>query len=119
MTLSIVLQFDAAQADAHPWTFAVGLFFASMLPCRPGATNRALMPLGITPGIPPPARIAMFPAINFDLPGTTKIGKYVLNHFFMIPGIIATAVTVVTGLFLAKSMSRMEEVSDVTKASAQ
>jgi anaerobic C4-dicarboxylate transporter DcuA len=104
MTLSIVLQFDAAQADAHPWTFTVGLFFASILPYRPGATNRALMPLGIAPGIPPQALIATFPAINFDLSGTTKIGKYVLNHSFMIPGIIATAVTVVTGPLLAKVM---------------
>ena len=71
------------------------------------------MPLGIALGIPPQFLIAMFPsvngyffiptygsliaAINFDLSGTTKIGKYVLNHSFMIPGLVATAVAVTTG----------------------
>jgi hypothetical protein len=82
------------------------------------ATTRALMPLGIALGIPPQFLIAMFPsvngyffiptygsliaAINFDLSGTTKIGKYVLNHSFMIPGLVATVVAVTTGLLLAR-----------------
>ena len=108
------------QADAHPWTFAFGLFFASVLLYSQAATTRALMPLGMALGIPPQFLIAMFPsvngyffiptygsliaAINFDLSGTTKIGKYVLNHSFMIPGVVATAVAVVTGLFLARIM---------------
>jgi anaerobic C4-dicarboxylate transporter DcuA len=105
-------------AKVAPWTFAFGLFFASVLLYSQAATTRALMPLGMTLGIPPQFLIGMFPsvngyffiptygsliaAINFDLSGTTKIGKYVLNHSFMIPGVVATAVAVVTGLFLAK-----------------
>jgi len=105
-------------AKAAPWTFAFGLFFASVLLYSQAATTRALMPLGMALGIPPQFLIAMFPsvngyffiptygsliaAINFDLSGTTKIGKYVLNHSFMIPGIVATAVAVTTGLFIAK-----------------
>jgi anaerobic C4-dicarboxylate transporter DcuA len=105
-------------AKAAPWTFAFGLFFASVLLYSQAATTRALMPLGMALGIPPQFLIAMFPsvngyffiptygsliaAINFDLSGTTKIGKYVLNHSFMIPGIVATATAVITGLFLAK-----------------
>jgi anaerobic C4-dicarboxylate transporter DcuA len=92
-------------AEAAPWTFAFGLFFASVLLYSQAATTRALMPLGIALGIPPQFLIAMFPsvngyffiptygsliaAINFDLSGTTKIGKYVLNHSFMIPGLVA------------------------------
>jgi anaerobic C4-dicarboxylate transporter DcuA len=107
-------------AKAAPWTFAFGLFFASVLLYSQAATTRALMPLGMALGIPPQFLIAMFPsvngyffiptygsliaAINFDLSGTTKIGKYVLNHSFMIPGIVATAVAVITGLMLAKVM---------------
>jgi anaerobic C4-dicarboxylate transporter DcuA len=99
--------------EAAPWTFAFGLFFASVLLYSQAATTRALMPLGMALGIPPQFLIAMFPsvngyffipAINFDLSGTTKIGKYVLNHSFMIPGIVATAVAVITGLFLARIM---------------
>ena len=43
-------------------------------------------------------------AINFDLSGTTKIGKYILNHSFMIPGLVATSVAVFTGLLIAKLM---------------
>jgi len=107
-------------AEAAPWTFAFGLFFASVLLYSQAATTRALMPLGIALGIPPQFLIAMFPsvngyffiptygsliaAINFDLSGTTKIGKYVLNHSFMIPGLVATAGAVATGLLLAKVM---------------
>ena len=107
-------------AEAAPWTFAFGLFFASVLLYSQAATTRALMPLGMALGIPPQFLIAMFPsvngyffiptygsliaAINFDLSGTTKIGKAVLNHSFMIPGLVATAVTVTTGLFLARVM---------------
>ena len=107
-------------AEAAPWTFALGLFFASVLLYSQAATTRALMPLGIALGIPPQFLIAMFPsvngyffiptygsliaAINFDLSGTTKIGKYVLNHSFMIPGLVATAVAVTTGLLLARVM---------------
>ena len=107
-------------AETAPWTFAFGLFFASVLLYSQAATTRALMPLGMALGIPPQFLIAMFPsvngyffiptygsliaAINFDLSGTTKIGKYVLNHSFMIPGIVATTVAVITGLFLARVM---------------
>jgi anaerobic C4-dicarboxylate transporter DcuA len=105
-------------AKAAPWTFAFGLFFASVLLYSQAATTRALMPLGMALGIPPQFLIAMFPsvngyffiptygsliaAINFDLSGTTRIGKYVLNHSFMIPGLVATAVAVVAGLALAR-----------------
>jgi len=107
-------------AEAAPWTFAFGLFFASVLLYSQAATTRALMPLGVALGIPPQFLIAMFPsvngyffiptygsliaAINFDLSGTTRIGKYVLNHSFMIPGLVATAVAVISGLFLARVM---------------
>jgi anaerobic C4-dicarboxylate transporter DcuA len=107
-------------AQAAPWTFAFGLFGASVLLYSQAATTRALMPLGMALGIPPQFLIAMFPsvngyffiptygsliaAINFDLSGTTKIGKYVLNHSFMIPGLVATAGAVITGLLLAKVM---------------
>ena len=107
-------------AKAAPWTFAIGLFFASVLLYSQAATTRALMPLGLSLGIPPQFLIAMFPsvngyffipnygtliaAINFDRSGTTRIGKYVLNHSFMIPGLIATFVAVFTGLLLAKVM---------------
>ena len=104
--------------EAAPWTFTLGLFFASVLLYSQASTTRALMPLGIALGIPPNMLIGAFPsvngyffiptygsliaAINFDRSGTTKIGKYILNHSFMIPGLTATGVAVLTGLAIAK-----------------
>ncbi len=101
----VIVPAIGALTQNAPWTFALGLFFASVLLYSQAATTRALMPLGMALGIPPQFLIAMFPsvngyffiptygsliaAINFDLSGTTKIGRYVLNHSFMIPGIVA------------------------------
>lgn len=104
-------------AKTYPWAFAPVLFFVSVLLYSQAATTRAIMPLGVALGIAPQHLIAMFPsvngyffiptygsliaAINFDLSGTTKIGKYVLNHSFMIPGLVATIVAVATGLLIS------------------
>jgi anaerobic C4-dicarboxylate transporter len=114
----VIVPAIGAWTQAAPWSFAFGLFFASVLPCSQAATTRALMPLGMALGIPPQFLIAMFPsvngyffiptygsliaAINFDLSGTTRIGRYVLNHSFMIPGLVATGVAVMTGLAPAR-----------------
>jgi anaerobic C4-dicarboxylate transporter DcuA len=103
-------------AKAAPWTFAIGLFLASMLLYSQAATTRALMPLGISLGIPVPYLIGMFPAVNgyffipnygtliaamqFDRSKTTRIGKYLLNHSFMLPGIICTIGAVGFGLLI-------------------
>jgi anaerobic C4-dicarboxylate transporter DcuA len=104
--------------EAAPWTFTIGLFAASVLLYSQAATTRALMPLGMALGIPPQFLIGAFPsvngyffiptygtliaAINFDQSGTTRIGKYILNHSFMLPGLISTTVAVLTGLAIAK-----------------
>jgi anaerobic C4-dicarboxylate transporter DcuA len=117
---AVIVPAISAMTQAAPWTFALGLFFASVLLYSQAATARALMPLGLTLGIPPQLLIGAFPsvngyffiptygsliaAINFDLSGTTKIGKYIINHSFMIPGLVATFVAVLTGLVLAKLM---------------
>ena len=101
-----------------PWLFGIALFIMSILLYSQAATVRAFMPLGIALGISPFLLIAMFPAvngyffipnyptvvaaINFDRTGTTRIGKYVLNHSFMMPGLIATITSVMTGLILVQ-----------------
>jgi anaerobic C4-dicarboxylate transporter DcuA len=105
-------------AKAAPWTFALGLFVASMLLYSQAATARALMPLGLSLGIPPASLVGMFPAVNgyffipnygtliaamqFDRSGTTRIGRYLLNHSFMLPGLITTGGGVGIGLLIAK-----------------
>ena len=99
-----------------PWLFGLALFVMSILLFSQAATVRALLPLGIALGISPYMLIALFPAvngyffipnyptivaaINFDRTGTTHIGKYVLNHSFMVPGLIATGISVALGLLV-------------------
>lgn len=99
-----------------PWLFGVALFVMSILLYSQAATVRAIVPLGIALGISPMMLIALFPAvngyffipnyptviaaINFDRTGTTGIGKWVLNHSFMMPGLVATIVSIVIGLLL-------------------
>lgn len=99
-----------------PWLFAVALFVMSILLYSQAATVRTIVPLGITLGMNPWMLIALFPAvngyfflpnyptlvaaINFDRTGTTRIGKYLLNHSFMMPGMVATIVAIATGLLL-------------------
>ena len=99
-----------------PWLFGVALFVMSILLYSQAATIRAILPLGIALGISPMLLIALFPAvngyffipnyptvvaaINFDRTGTTGIGKWVLNHSFMMPGMVATIVAIVTGILL-------------------
>ena len=49
-----------------------------------------------------PTYATMLAAISFDQTGTTRIGKYVLNHSFMLPGIVGTISSVTIGFLLAK-----------------
>ena len=99
-----------------PWLFGAALFVMSILLYSQAATVRAIVPLGIALGMSPMMLIALFPAvngyffipnyptvvaaINFDRTGTTGIGKYILNHSFMMPGLVATVVSLAVGLLL-------------------
>ncbi len=99
-----------------PWIFGLALFVMSILLFSQAATIRAIAPLGIALGISPMMLIALFPAvngyffipnyptivaaINFDRTGTTRIGKWILNHSFMVPGLITTATSIAVGLLL-------------------
>jgi anaerobic C4-dicarboxylate transporter DcuA len=107
-----------SMVQGAPWTFALALFVMSILLYSQAATVRTLVPLGISVGMPGWALVGMFPsvngyfflpnyptlvaAINFDRTGTTRIGKYLLNHSFMLPGLAASAVSVTVGLVLAR-----------------
>ena len=99
-----------------PWLFGAALFVMSILLYSQAATVRAIVPLGIALGISPMMLIALFPAvngyffipnyptvvaaINFDRTGTTGIGKWILNHSFMMPGLITTITSLAVGLLL-------------------
>src|SRR6185295_205703 len=101
---------------SYPWLFAVALFMLSILLYSQASTAKALMPLGLSLGLSPAYLIGIFPACNghffipgyptlltaiqFDRTGTTQIGKYVLDHSFMLPGIVTTTASVLAGLLL-------------------
>lgn len=100
----------------YPFLFSVALFFMSIMLFSQAATVRTLYPLGIGLGISPLALVAMFPAvngyffipnyptevaaINFDRTGTTRIGRYVLNHSFQLAGFITTFVSIGVGYLI-------------------
>ena len=104
----------------YPFLFSVALFVMSVLLFSQAATVRTLYPLGIALGIHPMVMVAMFPAvngyffipnyptvvaaINFDRTGTTRIGKYVLNHSFQLPGFVATIVAIAVGYLIIMLM---------------
>jgi anaerobic C4-dicarboxylate transporter DcuB len=97
----------------YPWTIAFVLFAVSVLINTQGGVVLAIMPLAYDLGIPFPVLLGVFPAIygyffipnypsdiatvNFDRSGTTVIGKYLLNHSFMMPGLITIATATVVG----------------------
>lgn len=104
-------------ATAYPWSFAFVLFFTSVVLFSQAATIRTVMPLGLTLGIPPVFLIGLYNAPNthyflptygnlvaaiaFDQTGTTRIGRFILNHSFMIPGLIQSSVSIILGIVLA------------------
>ena len=100
----------------YPFLFSVALFIMSIMLFSQAATVRTLYSLGIGLGISPLALVAMFPAvngyffipnyptevaaINFDTTGTTRIGRYVLNHSFQLAGFITTFVSIGIGYMI-------------------
>ena len=97
----------------YPWMLALVLFFAATLLYSQAATTKALMPAALMLGVSPLAAVASFAAVSalFVLPtyptllaavemddtGSTRIGKFVFNHSFIIPGILAIAFSVAFG----------------------
>lgn len=99
-----------------PLLFAFALFVMSIMLFSQAATVRTLYPLGIGLGIPSMSLVAMFPAvngyfflpnyptevaaINFDRTGSTRIGRYVVNHSFQVAGFITTFVSIGMGFLV-------------------
>lgn len=95
---------------SHPWLLAVIFFFCSALLYSQAATAKALMPMAIALGVTPLTALAAFPAVSglFILPtyptlvaavqmddtGTTRIGRFVFNHPFFIPGTLGVTFAV-------------------------
>ena len=114
------MEFAGGLAQSAPFLFAFVLAGMSALLSSQGATTRAIMPLGFALGINPMYLVAMFPAVNclFVLPtsgpalaavgmdrsGTTRIGKFVFDHSFQIPGLLMVFVAVCSAFLIVKVM---------------
>ncbi|HEX5875913.1 MAG TPA: anaerobic C4-dicarboxylate transporter family protein [Pyrinomonadaceae bacterium] len=103
-----------------PIAFAIGMFLLSTLLFSQAATVSLLMPVGLALGLPVHSLIGFYPASNglfflptygtvlaavsFDQTGTTRIGKYLLNHSFMRPGLVTMISALVIALLLSNVM---------------
>ncbi|MFT3944940.1 MAG: anaerobic C4-dicarboxylate transporter [Ancrocorticia sp.] len=103
--------------SSSPWLLAVVLFFASALLYSQGATTATLMPVAQAMGVSGAVMVASFPAvtglyllptypttvaaIEMDDTGSTRIGKYVFNHPFLLPGVVSVAVAIALGFLMA------------------
>jgi anaerobic C4-dicarboxylate transporter DcuA len=102
----------------QPWVFAAGLFVLSILLFSQAATITILVPVALALGLPVPLIVGAYPAVNgnfflptygtvlaavsFDQTGTTRIGKYLLNHSFMLPGLVTTVTAAIAASILAQ-----------------
>jgi anaerobic C4-dicarboxylate transporter DcuB len=100
----------------HPWTFALALLLVSKLVNSQAAAISAMVPLGLSIGVPPGYIVAFAAAcygyyilptypsdlatIQFDRSGTTHIGRFVINHSFIAPGLIGVASSCIVGYLI-------------------
>ncbi|MCR5680709.1 MAG: anaerobic C4-dicarboxylate transporter [Prevotella sp.] len=101
----------------YPWSIAIVFFFVSVLINSQGAVVVSMLPLAYSLGISGPVLLGVFPAVygyffipnypsdiatvNFDRSGTTVIGKYLLNHSFMMPGLVCVFTSTVIAYLLS------------------
>ena len=100
----------------YPWSIALVFFAVSVLINSQGAVVVAMLPLAYKLGIPGVVLLGVLPSVygyffipnypsdiatvNFDRSGTTVIGKYLLNHSFMMPGLICVTVSTIVAYLL-------------------
>jgi anaerobic C4-dicarboxylate transporter DcuB len=101
----------------QPWTYAIALLLVSKLVNSQAAAISAMVPVGLAIGVPPGYIVAFaaasygyyilptYPsdlaAIQFDRSGTTHIGRFVINHSFIVPGLIGVGTSCAVGYLIA------------------
>lgn len=117
---ALIVDSIAAVIGTAPWLFALGLFVLSILLFSQAATIVILAPVGVALGLPGYLLAGLYPAVNgnfflptygtvlaaisFDQTGTTRIGKYLLNHSFMVPGLVATGTATLMGVLISRAL---------------
>ena len=95
----------------YPWAISFVFFAVSILINSQGAVVVSMLPLAYSLGISGPVLLGAFPSVygyffipnypsdiatvNFDRSGTTVIGKYLLNHSFMMPGLVCIIISTI------------------------
>jgi anaerobic C4-dicarboxylate transporter DcuA/anaerobic C4-dicarboxylate transporter DcuB len=97
--------------------FALALFAVAMLTTSQSSATNAIVPIGITIGLPASLLVGLWPAtmgiytlpangsqvatVAFDQTGTTKMGKFVFDHSFQLPNLVYIGVAIVVGVTLS------------------
>lgn len=118
--MGMLKSFLGHAVQAYPLAYAIVLFFTSKLVNSQAAAIAIVMPIALNVGMDPLLILSFIPAcyayfflptypsdlacIGFDRSGTTKIGKFVLNHSFMMPGLIGVFMACVAGYFIAHTI---------------
>ncbi|MBQ1919302.1 MAG: anaerobic C4-dicarboxylate transporter, partial [Selenomonas sp.] len=105
--MTFLKQSLGAAVTTYPWAYAIIAFLTSKLVNSQAAAIAIVVPLALSVGMDPVMIMSFISAcygyfflptypsdlacIGFDRSGTTRIGKYILNHSFMIPGLIGVA----------------------------
>lgn len=101
----------------YPWAYAVVIFLVSKLLNSQAAAVATIVPVALAVGTPPgivaglisacygyyiiPTYPSDLASIEFDRSGTTRIGKFVINHSFIMPGLIGVFTATVMGYIFA------------------
>ncbi|WP_306331465.1 anaerobic C4-dicarboxylate transporter [Vibrio injensis] len=104
--------------NTYPWTFALALFIVSVVVNSQAVVAKMMLPVGVALGLEPALLIGLMPAlygyffipnypsdiatVNFDMTGTTKIGKWYFNHSFMAPGLVGVISACCVGYVLGQ-----------------
>lgn len=104
----------SALTKSYPWLFIVAVFVVGAITTSQAATTMVMIPIAMALHLPVaviiagwiacssnyfiPASGQCIAALAFDTAGTTKIGKFVLNHSYMLPGLVTTVVSVLVAL---------------------
>ena len=102
--------------QSFPWIYIIATFIVGAITTSQASTTMIMVPIGIALGLPVniivagwvacsanyfiPASGQCVAALAFDSAGTTKIGKFVLNHSYMLPGLVCTIVSVIMTMLI-------------------
>lgn len=112
----VIVESISQAIEGYQWVFGFGLFALSIILFSQAATVVTLMSVGLALGLDAELLIALYPAVNgyfvlptygtilaaisFDQTGTTKIGNQLVNHSFMVPGLVTTFSAVIIALLI-------------------